>query len=77
MSDRYPDEPRYSCPIIDDIQNELNILEGEIREYEHSCDFKGLIAQLEEIREINETLREDARNFHNIALRAKEVLEEL
>lgn len=77
MSDRYPDEPRYSCPIIDDIQNELNILEDEIREYDHSCDFKGLLAQLEEIRDINDELRTDARNFYAIGVRAKEVLEEL
>lgn len=79
MADRYPDEPSYSCPIIDDIQNALDILHGQLNQVDDASDFdyRGIHAQLEKVRDINDRLREDARNFHNIALRAKEVLEEL
>lgn len=75
MAKQYPNEPEYTCPIIDKLINAFSELEENGAEAR--VDFDVVRGQLEDIRTINESLREDARDFYNAANAAKEALEDL
>lgn len=75
MVKRYPEEPDYSCPDIDAVLEALDDIETNWSETEVS--FSNLRNTLERIRETNDTLRSDAREFYEAGDNARNILESL